>query len=84
MSEAIQSQDTSSRRRVKGATLIVVGLVVCIIPYFISIGLPIYIVGVVRVMKSNQTVKNKATVLAVSFAILVGYYAWVLSLPGHW
>jgi F0F1-type ATP synthase membrane subunit c/vacuolar-type H+-ATPase subunit K len=82
MSEAIHGQDTSSRRRVKGATLIVVGLAVCIVPYFVSIGLPIYLVGAVRVLKSNQTMKSKVMVLGVSFAILVGYYAWLLSLPG--
>jgi cation transport ATPase len=71
-------EDASSRRRTKGATLIVVGLVVCIIPYFVAIGLPIYLVGADRVLKSNQATKNKAMVLAVSFAILVSYYVWLL------
>jgi hypothetical protein len=79
------AMETSSRRRFKeGTTLIVVGLVVCIVPYFISIGLTVYFVGVFHVLKSNQTMKNKAMVLAVSFAILVGYYAWVISWPGPW
>ena len=84
MSEAIHSEDTSSRRHVRGATLIIAGLAVCIVPYFISIGLPLYVVGAVRVLKSTQTTMKKAIVLAASFAILVGYYAWVLSLPGRW
>lgn len=79
------AMETSSRRRFKeGTTLIVVGLVVCIVPYFISIGLPVYFIGAFHVLKSNQTMNNKAMVLAVSFAILAGYYAWLLSLPGPW
>jgi hypothetical protein len=82
MPQAIHGQDTTSHRRMKGTTLIVVGLVVCIIPYFISIGLPIYLVGAARVLKSDQAMEKKAMVLAVTFAIFVGYHAWLLSLPG--
>jgi hypothetical protein len=66
----------------KGGTLIVIGLVVCIIPYFVSIGFPIYLVGAIRVLKSNQTTKKKALVVTVSLALWVAYYTWLLSLPG--
>ena len=78
------AMETSSRLPMKvGTGLIVVGLVVCIVPYFISIGVPFYLAGAIIVLKSNQTMKNKVMVLGVSLAILVGLVRYLLSL-GPW
>jgi hypothetical protein len=82
MSDAIQGQNVSTRGRMNGRTLIFIGLALCIIPYLISIGLPVYLVGAVRVLKSDQGLVKKVIGVTVSFAVLVGYYTYLLSLPG--
>lgn len=76
LSGPIQGQDAGldRTRAVVGRILVVIGTVVCIVPYFVLLGLPVYGLGAFWLVKSNATKRNKTIVLAGSFVPLVLYY----------
>lgn len=65
-----------------GKFLLITSSLIGVLPLFIYLSLPIYVIGFVIVVNSNMIKKNKIiwTIMPLAFILTVWFIAWILSL----
>lgn len=58
----------------KGKVIIVIGFILCLVPYLLVFGLPIYVLGVLFLIKTERQNKIKIYWISISFFILIIVY----------
>lgn len=65
-----------------GKFLLIASSLIGILPLFIYLSLPIYVIGFIIVINSKMAKKNKIiwTIIPIAFILMVWFIAWILSL----